>query len=128
MNGLRWMKLNSEAYFGMASALRKNKQLDSAEIYITKAMNVQRPIFAEGYSRLAGLARDREDLKSALKYYKMAYKEEPTDAMLYFNVCTIADQYYKDPETKLDYYENFIEKFGTNTPTLQKRQPNVSRN
>jgi len=107
---------NSDTYFGMASVLFRNKQLDSAEIYINKAMNVQRPVLAEGYSRLAGLARDRKDIKSVLDYYKLAYKQTPSDEMLYFNICTTADQYYKDPKTKLDYYENFIKKFGTKRP------------
>ena len=94
---------NSDTYFGMAEALWKNKQLDSAEIYINKSMNVQRPVFAEGYGSLASLARDRNDLKSALAYYKLAYKEAPSDEMLYFNICTVADQLYKDPKTKLGY-------------------------
>jgi len=111
---------NSDTYFGMAAALRKNKQLDSAEIYINKAMDVQRPIFAKGYSSLASLARERNDLKSALNYYKFAYKEAPLDDMIYFNICTVADQYYKDPKTKLDYYETFIKKFGKNRPYASK--------
>lgn len=111
---------HSDAYFGMASALQRNKQLDSAEIYIKKAMDVQRPILAEGYNRLAALARDRNDIKAALDYYKLAYKQTPSDEMLYFNICTTADQYYKDPKTKLDYYENFIAKFGTKMPYVSE--------
>ncbi|WP_373519943.1 tetratricopeptide repeat protein [Pricia sp.] len=111
---------NSDTYFGMSAALRKNEQRDSAEIYIHKAMDVQRPIFAEGYSSLASLARERNDLKSALNYYKLAYKEAPLDDMLFFNICTVADQYYKDPKTKLDYYETFIKKFGKNRPYASK--------
>jgi len=111
---------NSDAYFGMAAALRKNKQPDSTEIYINKALDVQRPIFAEGYRRLASLARDRNDLKSAFDYYKLASEEAPSNEMLYFNVCTIADQYYKDPESKLDYYENFIKRFGKKMPYASK--------
>ncbi len=111
---------NSDTYFGMAEALRKNKQRDSAEIYIRKAMDVQRPIFAEGYSSLASLARERNDLKSALTYYKQAYKETPSDELLYFNICTVSDQLYKDPKTKLEYYGNFIKKFGTKIPYASK--------
>jgi len=61
----------------MAAVLQNNKQLDSAEIYINKAMDVQRPVFAEGYSSLASYAKERNDLKSALAYYKQAYKETP---------------------------------------------------
>ncbi len=40
--------------------------------------------------------------------------------MLYFNICTVADQLYKNPKAKLEYYENFIKKFGTNTPYASK--------
>ncbi len=111
---------NSDAYFGMAAALQNNKQLDSAEIYINKAMDVQRPVFAEGYSSLASYARERNDLKSALDYYKLAYKETLSDEMIYFNICTLADQLYKDPKTKLGYYENYIKKFGKNMPYVSK--------
>ncbi len=111
---------NSDTYFGMAAALRKNKQLDSAEIYILKAMDVHRPVFAEGYSSLASLARERNDLKSALDYYKLAHKEAPLDEMVYFNICTLADQLYEDPKTKLGYYDNFIKKFGMNRPYYSK--------
>ncbi|MDT7829411.1 tetratricopeptide repeat protein [Pricia sp. S334] len=111
---------NSDAYFGLGETYRRNKQPDSAEIYIKKAMDVQRPVFAEGYSALAGLARDRNDLKSALEYYKMAHKETPSDQMIYFNICTLADQLYKDPKTKLKYYESFIMQFGKTSPYTSK--------
>ncbi len=111
---------NSDSYFGMAAALHNNKQIDSAEIYIKKAMDVQRPVFAEGYSSLASYARERNDLKSALAYYKLAHKETPSDEMIYFNICTLADQLHKDPKTKLGYYENFIKKFGNNMPYASK--------
>lgn len=111
---------NSDSYFGMAAALQNNKQLDSAEIYINKAMDVQRPVFAEGYSSLASLARERKDLRSALAYYKLAHKEAPFDEIIYFNICTVADQLYKDPKTKLAYYENFLKKFGENRPYASK--------
>ena len=111
---------NSDAYFGIASVFQKNKQIDSAEISIKKAMNVQRPILAEGYSRLAAMARDKDDIKSALEYYKLAYKETPSDDMLYFNVCTTADQFYEDSKIKLNYYENFVKKFGTNRPYISE--------
>ncbi len=83
----------------MAAALRKNKQLDSTEIYINKPMDAQRPIFPESYGSLASLAQERNDLNSALEYYKLAYWAVPSDDMLYFNICTVAYQYYKGPKT-----------------------------
>lgn len=105
---------NSDTYFKLAEAYRKNKQLDSAEVNIQEAMNIQKPIFAQGYSRLGGLARDRNDLKSALEYYKLAHKEDPEDPIGYYQICTLVDRLNKDPKLKLGYYEKYIEKYGKN--------------
>jgi len=100
---------NPEVYYNMAETLRKNKQLDSAEVFIKKGMDVQKPIFAKGYSYLGGLARERNDLKLAFEYYRLAHKEYPHSAMGYFHVCTAADRYFKDPKVKLKYYEKYFE-------------------
>ena len=40
-------------------------------------------------------------------------KRTPDNYATYFQICFLADQYYKDPESKLKYYEAFIAKFGT---------------
>lgn len=111
---------NSETYFGLAGVFQREKQLDSAEIYVKKAMDVQRPIFAEGYRTLAQIAREKGDMKSAFENYQLAHQEDQDDVMIYFNVCTVADQYYKDPKTKLAYYERFIEKFGKRARYMSK--------
>jgi len=105
---------NSDTYFKLAEAYRKNKQLDSAEINIREAMNIQKPIFAQGYSSLGSMARDRNDLKSALEYYKLAHHETPQDAIIYYQVCTLFDRLNKDPKLKLKYYEKYLEKYGKN--------------
>lgn len=109
---------NSDAYFSLAEVFRKNKQLDSAEVFINKGMAIKKPIFAKGYSALAGLYRERNDLKIALKYYLMAHDESPEDSNLYYNVCTVNDQLSDDPKKKLDYYENFILKYGKERPYI----------
>ena len=115
----------SEAYNGLAAVYWKTKQLDSAEINYKMAIEVQDPILNREYSGLAGIARQRKDLKTALEYYKLAYEEDPSDSMGYYQICTVADQYYKDPKVRLDYYENFKRKFQKTHPyfteTVQKR-------
>ena len=103
---------NPETYFNMAEAYRKNKQLDSAEVFIKKGMDVQKPIFAKGYSLMADIARQKNDLELALKYYKLAHNEDPKNAISYYRICTVVDQYYKDPKVKLEYYERYIERYG----------------
>jgi len=111
---------NSLTYLSLAEVYRKNKQLDSAEIHIKKGMDVKRPIFAQGYSMLAGLARERKDLKKALEYYKLAHKELPAKPRHYFQICTVLDQLSADAIEKLKCYKNFTEKYGTKQPYLSE--------
>lgn len=105
-----------DPYFNLGHVFLKDRQIDSARFYIKKSMEVQDPSFNREYRSLAGIAREQEDLKSAFDYYKLAHKEEPTDYISYYQVCTLADQLYKDAKTKLEYYESFIHKFGTDKP------------
>lgn len=103
---------NSDSYYSLAEVFRREKQVDSARIFIDKGMKIPKPIIAKGYSMLGGLAREQQDLKMALEYYKLAHKEEPENAMGYYQVCTLVDRYYKDPKVKLDYYERYFEIYG----------------
>ena len=105
---------NSDTYFKLAEAYRKNKQLDSAEIYIREAMIIQKPIYAKGYGLLGNLARERNDLEAALEYSKLAHEEDPENPIGYYHICTLVDRNYKDPKLKLQYYERYLEKFGEN--------------
>ena len=109
---------NSENYFGLAEVYRKNKQLDSAEVYIKNAKDVKRPILAKGYSSLAAMARERKDLKIVLKYYELAHKEAPDQPCIYYQICTVYDQTANNTIKKLNFYENFIRLYGTEQPCL----------
>ena len=102
----------AEAYFGLGNTLWRAQVLDSAAIYFKKAIAEKKPYLGNEYDALARLARVQEDLFTAFEYYQKAYEEDPTNPNNYYQVCTMADQYYKDPRVRLKYYENFIEKFG----------------
>ncbi|MEH6769586.1 tetratricopeptide repeat protein [Maribacter arcticus] len=107
---------NSQTYFSLAKVYQKEKKLDSAKIFIHKALDVQKPIFAEGYSALANIARDQKDLKTALKYYSMAHDEDPLDARIYYNIATVNDQVGTDLNAKLAYYKNFLKQYPNEHP------------
>ncbi len=111
---------NSETYFALGEVYRKNKQLDSAAIFINTAMDVKRPIFAEGHNALASLARERKDLKAALKHYKLAHEQMPNEPRHYFQICTMYDRLAENPGEKLKYYQNFIKLYGKNQPYLSQ--------
>ncbi|WP_175609894.1 tetratricopeptide repeat protein [Zobellia uliginosa] len=111
---------NADAYYNLGQVFRKDRQIDSAQYYIKGSIAVQKPFLLKEYVALAGIARSKGDIKTALKYYKLAHQEDPDDALVYHNVCTVADQYYKDPKIKLTYYENFDERFGDKNDYMSK--------
>lgn len=116
---------NSQTYFDLASVYQKENKLDSAKIYINKAMEVQKPIFANGYSQLAYIAREQKDFKTAFKFFKMAHQEDTFDARIYYNMATTYDQFGADLQKKLTYYENFLKDYPKEHPyyyeTAEKR-------
>lgn len=98
---------NSDTYFGLAEVYVKERQLDSAKVFIKLAMEVQKPIFAKGYGRLAAIAREEKDLKLAFEYYNLAHEQNPSEPLMYYNMCTVYDQLSTDPHKKLINYQNF---------------------
>ena len=111
---------NADAYFNLGQVFWKDRKIDSAQYYIKESIVIQKPFLLKEYVALAGIARDKEDIKTALKYYKLAHQEDPEDALVYHNVCTVADQYYKDPKIKLTYYKKFKERFGKKNDYMAK--------
>ncbi|MDP5061085.1 MAG: tetratricopeptide repeat protein [Maribacter sp.] len=116
---------NSQTYFDLASVYQKESKLDSAKIFINKAMTVQKPIFANGYNQLAYIAREQKDFKTAFKFFEMAHQEDKSDARIYYNIATTYDQFSTDLQKKLGYYENFLKRYPNEHPfyyeTLRKR-------
>ncbi|SIQ18391.1 Flp pilus assembly protein TadD, contains TPR repeats [Maribacter ulvicola] len=116
---------NSQTYFDLAGVYQKESKLDSAKIYINKAMAVQKPIFANGYNQLAYIAREQKDLEKAFKLFERAHREDTSDALIYYNIATTYDQFGTDLQKKLGYYENFLKDYPNEHPyyyeTAKKR-------
>ena len=122
---LKFNETNSDYYYALAETYRKNKQLDSATLFVKKGMSIQRPVLAKGFMALSGLAREKDDLKKALEYLQLAVHEDPQDGMLYFRLCSLIDRYYEDPALKLKHYTLYMDRFGAEVPffseTAKKR-------
>jgi tetratricopeptide (TPR) repeat protein len=72
---------------------------------------VQVVSFDKEYQALARISSEKKDYKNAIKYYKLAHEENPADIIYFYQVCFVADQFYKDPKVKLNYYEQLLEKY-----------------
>ncbi len=115
--------LNSEAdaFFGLGEVFLEEKQLDSSKIYFKKSIEERRYIFEQEYKNLGRIARLQGRLKESLDNYTKAWEENKSNFFNYYQVCILADEYYKDPETKLRYYEKFLRDFDRVHPFLKQR-------
>ncbi len=109
---LKIQSLNPDptTYTKMAEVFRKDRQLDSAKIYVQTAIDEMVVVLDKEYGMLAGIAREENKLVTALKYYKLAAKEAPEQLMYAYQICAIGDSYHKDPKKKLKCYQDFKKK------------------
>lgn len=115
------LALNPEkpnTYFNIAQVFFKDRQLDSAKIYVQKSIDMKAVTFEKEYANLAHIYRSESKLKKALKYYDLAYKEDPSNHLNYYQICAMIDQTSKNLGNKLKCYEGFIDKFGSRAPAI----------
>lgn len=89
----------------------KQKEYDKAIKYIQKSIEVQQVFFDSEYMTLGRIYLDLKQVKNALNHYELAFKEDPENPLIYYQICFLANNYYKDPKVKLRYFETYQNKF-----------------
>ncbi len=117
---LNFQDFEADAYSGFAEVFLKEKQLDSAQFYIKKSIEERTVVFDEEYRDLGRIARLQGKTKEALDYYTRAWEENKNNQYIHYQVCTLADEYYRDPKTKLRYYENLLQQHPKLLPFIEE--------
>ena len=61
------------------------------------------------------------DKKQALENYTKAFEEDTNNQFAHWQVCIMTDQYYKDPQLKLNQYQKFLSAHPELLPFLKER-------
>ena len=109
------------AYYGLGEIYLKENVLDSAEIYFKKSIETKRVYLDQEYADLGRVTRLQNNTKKSLDYYVLAWEEQKQNQFYYYQVCTLADEYFQDPKTKLQYYENLFKFHDTVIPFIAER-------
>jgi len=112
------------AYSGLGEVFFKEKELDSAQYYIEKSIEERMATFPQEYASLGRIARLKGQTKKSMDYYVKAWEENKDNYYNYYQVCLLADEYYKDSKTRLNYYENLLEMYPDVVPWLKERAKN----
>nr|WP_292966599.1 tetratricopeptide repeat protein [Muricauda sp. UBA7809] len=112
------------AYAGLGEVYFKEKELDSAQYYIKKSIEERMVSFPQEYASLGRIARLKGKTKESMEYYVKAWEENKDNYYNYYQVCVLADEYYKDSKTRLNYYEKLLEMYPNLVPFLKERAQN----
>ncbi|WP_437397255.1 tetratricopeptide repeat protein [Flagellimonas lutimaris] len=109
------------AYAGLGQVYFEEKELDSAQYYIEKSIEERMALFPQEYASLGRIARLKGQTKKSMDYYERAWEENKDDYRNYYQVCILADEYYKDPKTRLNYYAKLLKMYPDIVPFLKER-------
>ena len=112
------------AYAGLGEVYFEEKELDSAQYYIEKSIEERMATFPQEYADLGRIARLKGQTKKSLDYYVKAWEENKDNYYNYYQICILADEYYKDPKTSLNYYEKLLDMYPDIVPWLKERVQN----
>ncbi|MBU2527321.1 MAG: tetratricopeptide repeat protein [Bacteroidetes bacterium] len=101
-----------EILFTMSKIYLNMEEPDFALKLVNQAIEERQYNFVREYMHKGEIFKQQKDYKSALEAYLEAHEELPEDPTVYFQVCILANFYYKDPQTKLNYFKAFLNKYG----------------
>ncbi len=109
-------------YTRLANVYVRMRKYNEAIKNYQQALLLKNLPIEEDYLQIAATYRHQEKWEQAIKYAKLALKENPDFDRAQYQLATYADAYYKDPETKLKYYQLYKTKFGnTKNPNIDDK-------
>jgi len=109
--GLKLEYDNSQLHYRLASLYYDQKKLKSAEISDFMSIFNATPKLDKQYFLLGLIFNDKNDLKSALKYFDKAFKNNNNNYKALFQLALTTDTYYKDKKKGLVLYQKYLYRF-----------------
>lgn len=118
-NALKFDDENPKTLSALGHIHWKIEEYEKAISFFEKVIDVQKVTFEKEYIAMARVSLDQKNMQKAINYYELAYKEAPS-FFIYYQICFLADNYYKDPKVRLGYYENYIKRYGKHQIPLKE--------
>lgn len=110
---LRYNNKSPNIYSLLAHAYQQEKMYKEALENYKMALALKDIPLEEDLFNIAMAYRHQEQWKKAIEYAKLALKENPNYSRAQYQLAAFADAYYKDPKTKIKYYNMYLKKFET---------------
>lgn len=102
---------NSDTHYNLGKLYAITGDLEKSEIHLLMAVLIKKqPVDAEFLS-LGLTYKLQQDHKKALEYFNSALEENPENERALYERAIAADNYFKDLETRINYYVAYLNKF-----------------
>ncbi|MGY5356135.1 tetratricopeptide repeat protein [Wenyingzhuangia sp. IMCC45467] len=100
--------------YTLGQLYEEEEEYKNAEKYIQAAITILDVSLDKKYLRLGYVQNQQYEYKKAIQSFKKAIKESPNNPEAHFYIIYTKDKYYGDIDTRINLYENFMEKFPNN--------------
>ena len=107
---LKYSPNDANAMFVIGTYYQSLSNYIEAEKYITKALQIQDQSLSNEYQRLGTILNRQKKYEEAIKAFQKSLKEDPSNILSEFFLIRTKDEYYADIDSKIELYENFMEK------------------
>ncbi|MDP2058346.1 MAG: tetratricopeptide repeat protein, partial [Flavobacteriaceae bacterium] len=108
---LQYNEEDADVIYDMGLAYKELDAPDYAMKLIEQSIEARYYNFSREYQDIGDIYLKQKKYNQALNYFKKATDEDGNNHFLAFKVCLIVDLHFKDLNTKLNYYQNYLTKF-----------------
>lgn len=110
---LQYNDEDADVLYDMGLAYKELEAPDYAIKFIEQSMEARYYNFSGEYEDIGEIYLKQKKHNQALVYFKKSLDADPDNYFLSFKICLLVDLHYKDLNTKLKYYQNYLDKFET---------------
>lgn len=105
---------NSNTHYNLGKLYARKGELKKSETHLLMALLIKKqPVDAEFLS-LGLTYKLQEDYEKALQYFNSALEENPKNERALYERAIAADNYFKDKNAVLNYYQTYLTKYSEN--------------
>lgn len=102
---------NPQTHLNLGRLYSHTGDNEKAETHLLTAILLKKQLLDAEYLSLALNYRKTKDFKKALKYVEQALEENPQNERALYERAVIADNYYEDFQTRINYYQAYLRKY-----------------
>ncbi|MGI0105193.1 tetratricopeptide repeat protein [Salinimicrobium sp. WS361] len=103
---------NHSTHYSLGKLYALKGEYKNSEVHLLEAILLKDVLLDEEFTSLGLTYKLSKKPKQALTYFNRALEENPDNERAMFERAIAADSYYEDLETRMNYYQAYLDRFG----------------